>query len=351
VSAARVLLTGVSKTLGRRRVLDDVALDVAPGTTTVVLGASGAGKSTLLRLIAGLADADEGRIEIDGDVVADPRSRVPAERRGVGMVFQALELFPHLDVAENVAFGLPGRPHGAAAARDARVREVLEGVGLPEALWRRRPALLSGGERQRAAIARALAPRPRVLLYDEPLANLDPGRRAELRALVRRLAREAATTVIYVTHDAAEALELGDEIVVLDAGRVVDHGAPETLRASPRCLASARALGPVSVVATDAASTRRLLGADAPPDAGRAPGSGGRLVLRPEHVVTAGSGAAGVVVDAYPAGDRYAFEARLDGGETLRGLSPSRLVAGATVHLRIVGSPGTLVADPTGSDT
>ena len=262
------------------------------------------------------------------------------------MVFQSLELFPHLDVAENVAFGLRGRPRGAAAARDARVREVLESVGLPEALWRRRPGQLSGGERQRTAIARALAPRPRVLLYDEPLANLDPGRRVELRALVRRLARERATTVIYVTHDAAEALERGDEIVVLDGGRIVDRGAPETLRASPRCLASARALGPVCVVDVDAPSTRRLLDG-----AAVAASPSDRLVLRPEHLVAAESGADAVVVDAYPAGDRFAFEARLDGGAaTLRGLSTTRLAAGAPIRLRIVGHPGVLPSDSPGSD-
>lgn len=348
MSGARVRLSGVSKTLGRRRVLEAVELDVPAGSTTVVLGRSGAGKSTLLRLVAGLSDPDEGRIELDGEVVADPASRVPAERRGVGMVFQTLELFPHLDVVENVAFGLPGRPRGAAAARDARVREVLGEVGLDEALWRRRPAALSGGERQRTAIARAMAPRPRVLLYDEPLANLDPGRRAELRSLVRRLARARAATVVYVTHDAAEALELGDEIVVLDGGRIVDRGAPETLRASPRCLASARALGPVTVVdAASACATSLFVGAPATPR----PPHVGRLVLRPEHVEAADAGAAAVVVDAYPAGDRFAFEARLDaGGTTVRGLSTARLAAGAPVRLRIVGHPVVLPSDPAGSD-
>ncbi len=162
---------------------------------------------------------------------------------------------------------------------------------------------------------------------------------------MRRLARERATTVIYVTHDAAEALELGDEIVVLDGGRIVDRGAPETLRAAPRCLASARALGPVSVVDPAVAAARGLL------DAGAAPGTvAGRLVLRPEHVVTADAGAAAVVLDAYPAGDRFAFEARLDDGGTLRGLSPTRLATGATVHLRISGHPGVLPSDVSGSD-
>lgn len=344
MSAARITLAGVSVTLGRRLVLDAVDLDVTPGTITVVLGASGAGKSTLLRLVAGLIDPDQGSITIDGRLVADPTSRVPAERRGVGMVFQGLELFPHLSVAENAAFGLAGRPRGAAAAAHPRVREVLELVGLPASLADRRPSTLSGGERQRTAIARAIAPKPRVLLYDEPLANLDPARRSELRRLVRGLGRAGETTVLYVTHDATEALELGHEIVVLDGGRIVDRGTPESLLAAPRCLASARALGPVSILAADSAPARRgFHGLEASP--------GSLLLLRPEHVVEDGAGTAAVVTDVYLAGNGYAFEARLDdGGEVVRGLSPGRLVPGAFIHLRFVGRPPVVAAESPGSD-
>ncbi len=344
MSAARVTLAGISKTLGHRRVLDGVDLDVAPGTITVVLGASGSGKSTLLRLVAGLIDPDGGRLAIDGVVMADPGSRVAAERRGVGMVFQGLELFPHLSVAENVAFGLEGRPTGSSAARHPRVEEVLALVGLPTSFADRRPATLSGGERQRTAIARALAPRPRVLLYDEPLANLDPARRSDLRGLVRRLGALEESTVIYVTHDATEALELGHQIVVLDAGRLVDRGTPESLLASPRCLASARALGPVSVLPADSPPARRWLD-------GSKLSPGSRWLLRPEHVVDDDSGASAVVTDAYLTGSRYAFEARLDeGGDSVRGLSDERLVPGAPVHLRFVGRPSALAADAQRSD-
>jgi len=344
VTAAVLELRGVSKSLGGRLVLSSIDLDAEAGSITVVLGASGAGKSTLLRLVAGLADPDAGTIRLGDRVLAEPAPRVPAERRGVGMVFQGLELFPHLTVAENVAFGLPGRPRGRAALADARAREWLTRVGLPESTWDRRPASISGGERQRTAIARAIAPRPGVLLYDEPLAHLDPSRRSEIRALIRALAATHETTVVYVTHDAAEALELGQTLVVLDGGRIVDRGSPDALLRTPRCLASARALGPVSSIAVTAPFARRFDGA------ARAP-AGSMLVLRPEHVAPDEAGVAAIVTDAYRLGDRHAFEARLvDGGDSVRGLSAGALTRGAAVRLGIVGSPPVVAASPVGSD-
>src|SRR5204863_10071987 len=180
------------------------------GSLTVLLGESGAGKSTLLRLVAGLETPDAGTIALGDRTVSEANRRlVPAERRGVGMVFQSLELWPHMTVAENLAFGLEGRPRGGAAERSTRVLEVAGAVGLPTHLLARRPPTLSGGERQRVAIARALAPRPAVLLYDEPLANLDPSRRAEVRSLVRSLVAATGTSALYVTHDPSEALEVG----------------------------------------------------------------------------------------------------------------------------------------------
>lgn len=344
MTASCVTLRGVSKSLGGRAVLSGVHLEVESGTILVVLGTSGAGKSTLLRLVAGLSDPDAGTIAIGDRTVADPVSRVPAERRGVGMVFQGLELFPHLTVAENAAFGLPRRPRGRAALATPRVRELLTMVGLAELLWDRRPSSLSGGERQRTAIARALAPRPGVLLYDEPLANLDPSRRAELRALIRRLSASRESTVIYVTHDPAEALELGHAIVVLDRGTIVDQGTPDSLMTSPRCLASARALGPVSALSVATPFARRFKGA-------AHAAKGALLLLRPEHVAPDEWGAAAVVTDAFRTGDRHAFEARLaDGGETVQGLSPQALTPGAAVKIGIVGHPPVLLADALGSD-
>ena len=230
-----------------RPALDDLDLDVEAAHILVLLGTSGAGKTTLLRIVAGLEDADAGRVRVGSSVLSDPRVRVPPPRRGVGLVFQHLELWPHMTVAENIAFGLPGRPRGRAAQTNATVRELAAHVGI-EGLLARAPGTLSGGERQRVAIARTLAPEPAVLLYDEPLANLDPVRRVELRRLIRRLGRERKTTLVYVTHDADEAMEVGDEVAVLHRGRIVDRGAPDVLYRAPRSLAGARALGPLSAL-------------------------------------------------------------------------------------------------------
>jgi iron(III) transport system ATP-binding protein len=342
-AAPAIRLRGVSKSFGAHRVLDDVDLDVEAGSLVVLLGRSGAGKSTLLRLVAGLEQPDAGTVEVGGRVVADPRSRVPAERRGVGMVFQSLELWPHMTAAENVAFGLEGRPRGASAASHPRVLAAAEQVGLPRDLLGRRPATLSGGERQRVAIARAMAPEPAVVLYDEPLANLDPERRAEIRRLLRALRARGGTSVLYVTHDAAEALEMGDAVAVLDGGRVVDRGAPHALYAEARTLAGARALGPVSVLPARAAgdALETALGAFARPRDGAAVAAVG---LRPEQVAPAdgAGGASALVVDAYPCGPDWAFSARLAGsGEVVSGRSRAALAVGSTVQVAARGTPMT----------
>ena len=248
MSGAKLICERVLRVHARRAVLDHVDLDVEAGTSLVLLGSSGAGKTTLLRIIAGLEQADAGRVVLGERVLSDPAICVAPEARRIGMVFQALELWPQMTVAEHLAFGLPGRPRGRAARRHPQVLALAEQVGLPAEILRRRPATLSGGEQQRAAIARTLAAQPDVVLYDEPLANLDPDRRSALRALIRRLAREHATTLVYVTHDPEEALEIGDEIAVMAAGRLVERGAPHDIYSRPRSLAGARALGPVTVL-------------------------------------------------------------------------------------------------------
>jgi ABC-type Fe3+/spermidine/putrescine transport system ATPase subunit len=333
-------LVGVSKSLGGRRVLDAIDLDVPAGSLLVLLGHSGSGKTTLLRTVAGLSDPDAGTISVGGTVVADPRPLVPPERRGVGMVFQSLELWPHMTAAENVAFGLPGRPRGRGAEGHARVRELADAVGIGECLSRR-PSALSGGERQRVAIARALAPSPALLLYDEPLANLDPDRRGEIRALLRRLRASAPTTIVYVTHDAEEALEMGDEVAVLDGGRIVDRGPPDRVYRSPASVAAARALGAVTVLAARPREGGRAyesaLGVLA--TAGGAPADARLVCLRPEQVVPGQSGVEATVVDAYPRGPDWAFTARLrPTGDAVAGRSPTRVRPGDAVRLSVLGS-------------
>ena len=200
--------------------VDGVGLGVEAGELVTVVGPSGSGKSTLLRLIAGLEAPDAGTIAIGGrDVTRDP----PA-RRGVAMVFQSFALFPHLSVADNVGFGLAAR--GVARdERDRRVADVAERLGIGGLLGRR-PRQLSGGERQRVALARGLVGRPAVLLLDEPLSNLDAQLRAEARAEIVRVQRAEGMTMLYVTHDQAEALAIGRRVAVLRDGRVEQFGAP-----------------------------------------------------------------------------------------------------------------------------
>ncbi|MHB8606483.1 MAG: ABC transporter ATP-binding protein [Thermoplasmatota archaeon] len=225
------------RSYGSTTALEDCSLALDEGRLGVVLGPSGSGKTTLLRAIAGLDPLDAGRIRVGGRDLVD----VPSERRGVGLVFQDGVLFPHLDVAENVAFGLrvAGEKRGD---REARVTRLLDAIGLA-GFARRRVDGLSGGERQRVALARALAPAPRLLLLDEPFASLDRRLREEQRRALARLQRETGVTMLLVTHDQDEALELADSMFVMDKGRVVESGAPADLLARPRRAFTARFLG------------------------------------------------------------------------------------------------------------
>jgi thiamine transport system ATP-binding protein len=215
---------GLEVQYGTTTAVAGVDLDVAPGTILAVLGPSGCGKSTLLRAIAGLEPLTGGRLTWDDDDLG----AVPVHRRGFGMMFQDHVLFPHLDVGENVAYGLR-RATGARANRrqsiDARVRELLSMVGL-DGYERRRVDELSGGEAQRVALARALAPRPRLLMLDEPLSSIDRDRRDLLLDDLRRIVRETGTAAIHVTHDHDEALMVADRVAVMRAGRFEQCATP-----------------------------------------------------------------------------------------------------------------------------
>lgn len=229
---AAIALDGVAVALGGRSVLTDVSLDVAPGEILGVLGPSGCGKTTLLRLVLGLLEPAAGEIRIDGKVASrSGRVLVPPERRGLGVVFQDLALWPHLSVAGNLAFGLAARGVPRPERR-ARVDSMLEQVGLA-GFEARRPGDLSGGERQRVAIARALVVEPRAVLFDEPLANLDPVGKAELIGLFTTLLRAQQTAALYVTHDVREIAGLVDRVAILERGRIVQEGPLATLRKSP----------------------------------------------------------------------------------------------------------------------
>ncbi|MCX4965139.1 ABC transporter ATP-binding protein [Streptomyces sp. NBC_00654] len=227
---------------GKRAALDAVDLEVADHEIVCVLGPSGSGKSTLLRVVAGLQAVDGGRVLLDG---AD-QSGVPVHKRGLGLMFQDHQLFPHRDVGANVAFGL--RMHGAGrAGADREVGELLDLVGLPGAA-RRAVAALSGGEQQRVALARALAPRPKLLMLDEPLGQLDRSLRERLVVELRTLFGRLGTTVLAVTHDQGEAFALADRVVVMRDGRIAQAGTPLEVWQRPASAFVARFLGFDNVV-------------------------------------------------------------------------------------------------------
>ncbi|WP_421119456.1 sulfate/molybdate ABC transporter ATP-binding protein [Aquihabitans daechungensis] len=233
-------ITNVGKRFGDFVALEDVSVSIPSGSLTALLGPSGGGKSTLLRIIAGLENADEGRVEIEGvDATA-----LPPQKRNVGFVFQHYAAFKHLSVARNVAFGLEIRKRPKDEIK-ARVAELLELVHLDQ-FGDRLPAQLSGGQRQRMALARALAVEPTVLLLDEPFGALDAKVRKELRDWLRRLHDEVHVTTVFVTHDQEEALEVADEIVVINDGRVEQIGTPDSLYDEPESDFVMSFLGPVT---------------------------------------------------------------------------------------------------------
>ncbi|MDR7455610.1 MAG: ABC transporter ATP-binding protein [Armatimonadota bacterium] len=225
--ATPVRLEEITKRFGRVIAADRVSLEIPPGSLVTLLGPSGCGKTTTLRIIAGLEQPTSGRVFI-GDEDVTP---LPAANRSVTMVFQAYALFPHLSVFENVAYGLRVQRRPEAEVR-RRVAEVLQLVGLP-GLEGRQPGQLSGGQQQRVALARALIMEPRVLLFDEPLSNLDAKLRKRVRADIRVLQQELGITSVYVTHDQSEALAISDTVVVMNQGRIEQIGTPTDLYRRP----------------------------------------------------------------------------------------------------------------------
>ena len=244
-----VTIERVSKRFGRVLALDDVSFEVPRGSLTALLGPSGSGKSTLLRAIAGLEAVDEGRIVLEGREV----THLPAGGRDAGFVFQHYALFPHLSVAGNIAFPLQVRKKHSKRAIAARVAELLGLIRL-EGYETRRPHELSGGQRQRVALARALAAEPSILLLDEPFGALDAHVRKELRRELQGLHERTAVTTILETHDAGEAMELADRVLVLREGVVQQYGPPRTLYAHPANPFVLGFLGEVNLIRSHAAN-------------------------------------------------------------------------------------------------
>ena len=249
---ARLTIDRVTKSFGAFRALDDVSLEVADGEFMAILGASGCGKTTLLRQIAGFDRLDAGRILIGDSVVSALGRHVPPERRRIGIVFQSYALWPHMTVAENVAYGLTvaGVKDPERAERVAAALTLVELDGFAD----RRPALLSGGQRQRVALARCLVTEPSLVLLDEPLANLDVNLRASMEDEFARFHARTGTTMIYVTHDQSEAMALADRIAVMDHGRLRQVATPSQLYREPADPVVAAFIGEGMVLPVDVRS-------------------------------------------------------------------------------------------------
>ena len=337
-------IKGVNKKFGDFVALEDVSLTIPTGQLTALLGPSGGGKSTLLRIIAGLESADEGTVHIEGTEA----THLPPQKRNVGFVFQHYAAFKHMNVAKNVGFGLVIR-HRSKAETKRRVAELLDLVHLSQ-FAHRLPSQLSGGQRQRMALARALAVEPTVLLLDEPFGALDAKVRRELRDWLRRLHDEVRVTTVFVTHDQEEALEVADEIVVINDGRIEQIGSPDELYDEPANEFVMSFLGPVTRLSGELIRPHDIdvFVADGVPDS--VPGEVTRVVrvgfetrltVRPDGAPTA---VAPEAIDAADEADvtvvltrSHARELDVDVG-TRVWLAPNR---GATMHRadRVKGEP------------
>src|SRR6266576_2598596 len=243
---ASVELRGLTKRYGALAVVNDVSLTIAHGSLVCLLGPSGCGKTTTLRLISGFVEPSAGEIRVGDQVVSSPARTVPPERRNMSMIFQSYALWPHMTVAQNVAYGLDLRKAGRDTI-NRKLKSILATTHL-EALAERYPGELSGGQQQRVALARALIVEPQTLLLDEPLSNLDANLREEMRFEVRRLHDEYRYTTVYVTHDQSEAMTTADVIAVMNLGKIEQAGSPEDIYERPRSEFVARFIGSSNVI-------------------------------------------------------------------------------------------------------
>jgi iron(III) transport system ATP-binding protein len=242
-----VAIKGLTRHYGDVAAVDGLSLDVKPGELVALLGPSGCGKTTTLRLVAGFLKPETGEIWVGERCLSSPAAVVPPERRRMAMIFQSYALWPHMTVAQNVAYGLRFGHRLARADRERKVREMLRVVQLG-GYEGRYPGELSGGQQQRVAVARALIVEPEILLLDEPLSNLDANLREEMRFEIRRLHEEFGITTLYVTHDQAEAMVISDRIAVLDRGRVAQAGTPDELFHEPRTRFVAEFIGKTNLI-------------------------------------------------------------------------------------------------------
>lgn len=329
--APRLDLRNLSRRFDGKLAVDDLSLTVEAGQVTCLLGPSGCGKTTTLRMVAGIEQQDSGAIYVDGQEISGASVHLPAEARGIGLMFQDFALFPHLKVAENVGYGLRGQ-----AGAKARVSELLERVGLSR-YAQSYPHVLSGGEQQRVALARALAPRPRVMLMDEPFSGLDERLRDDVRDDTLSVLREEGTAVLLVTHDPAEAMGMADEIALIRAGRVVQQGAPQELYMRPVDRDAAAFFSDINVLngLVSAGKVQTPLGSfDVD---GRADGDRVDVVIRPQLLQIGANGAVAEVKAARFKGAHWSVQLALEGGENLRVTTSASDAPklGARVHVSV----------------
>ena len=308
-----VTLSNLRRAYGPVQALDGLTLEIAPGEFVALLGPSGCGKTTALRVLAGLEDADSGRVDVGGkDITA-----VPTSARDMGMVFQAYSLFPHMTARQNVEFGLQLR-RMPTARRRARAAEMLDLVGLSDQA-ERYAHQLSGGQQQRVALARALAIEPQVLLLDEPLSALDAKVRAQLRDEIRRIQLEVGTTTLFVTHDQEEALAVADRVGVMRAGNLEQLATPQDLYSRPATAFVADFVGLTNRLrASVEAGRAQVLGTLVPLLPGSAPHGTATVLIRPESIaVTADPAGRATVITASFLGSTGHLHAVTESGETV----------------------------------
>jgi len=281
-------------TAGQVRAVDGLSFALDQGTLNVLLGPSGCGKSTTLRLIAGLDQADAGRIFIGGRDV----TRLPPAQRNIAMVFQSYALFPHLSVAENIVFGLRVRKV-ENTDREQRLKRVAGLLGLAE-LLERKPGQLSGGQQQRVALGRAIIAEAPVCLMDEPLSNLDAQLRQEMRQEIRNLQRKLGVTMVYVTHDQVEAMSMADRVILLSSGHIEQNGAPADLYETPANTFVARFIGtpPMNLIKLERTATGAVIAGTGGPVIAHAELGDATLGVRPEHVSISGTPGVDAIVEA-----------------------------------------------------
>jgi sn-glycerol 3-phosphate transport system ATP-binding protein len=322
-------LEGVTKRWDMTAAVDDVSFAVEAGSFVVLLGPSGCGKSTTLRMIAGLEEVTAGRVRIDGRDMTDE----PPARRNLSMVFQSYALFPHLNVRENIIFGLKVR-RVERGEQDTRLGRVAELVGLHE-LLDRRPAQLSGGQRQRVALARAIIAENPICLMDEPLSNLDAKLRHTMRVEIRELQQRLGMTVIYVTHDQTEAMSMADRIILLRDGRVEQDGAPDDLYSMPASIFVAGFIGapPMNLIDLGDGPDGAVIEGAVHAVTNRE-GAGRRLGIRPEHIeITEGEGIPAALVASDYLGADTIVMARIGEQDVLIRVPGHRKVGGEVVRL------------------